>query len=100
MTESGFLRESKASNNLGFIYHPGASTGERGHKSLVCLFCVWNLQVSIFLSLPTRLESCAPGESGLGLTPEIPSKPSTGAQCLLNKPSFPRVTLLNLSRLC
>lgn len=27
-TESCFLGESKISNHLGFIYHPGASAGE------------------------------------------------------------------------
>ena len=101
MTESCFLEESKISNNLGFIYHPGVSMGERGHKSLFCLFVLfWNLQLSVFLSLPTRLESWAPGESSPGLGPEIPSKPRTGTQCLLNKPSLPRVGLLSLTRLC
>lgn len=41
MTESCFLEESKISNNLGFIYHPGVSMGERGHKSLFCLFVLF-----------------------------------------------------------
>ena len=58
--------------------------------------------MSIVLSLPSRLETCVPGESGLCLAPEIPSRPSAGAQCLPSKPLFPCVrtpqfvkTLLN-----
>lgn len=39
--ESCFRRETKISNNLGFSHHPGASTGERSHKSPFCLFVLF-----------------------------------------------------------
>lgn len=46
-----------------------------GHKSLffVCFVLFLEFAIVYFLSLPTRLESCGPVESGLGLAPETPA---------------------------
>lgn len=63
----------------------------RETKAFIYLVCFWNLQLSILLSLPTKLESSGPGVSGLGFILKS-SANLVQSLCLLNKTQLFRMS--------